>query len=136
MGVKIKEILLTDEIDFKNLKRKVVAVDGPNIIMSFLNFSYRNQIIYNSEYMVNRTRRPISHLYGLLYRVKYYLTKKVLPVFCFDGKVHPYKKKIIKDQLNDFLYAKKMYEKAIKNGDMELVQSIATGKEFLWINTI
>jgi len=136
MGVKIKEILLFDKIDLKNLKRKIVAVDGPNIVMSLLRFSYQNKSPYNAKYLLDRTRRPISHLYGLLYRVKYYLTKKILPIFCFDGKVHPYKRQITKDQLSDFLFVKKMYKEAIKNGNMELAQNIATGKEFLWINTI
>lgn len=136
MGVKIKDILTIHQIELKDLEGSIVAVDGPNVVMSLLSFSYKKSSYFNSKYMIDRTRRIISHLYGLLYRINFYYSKKILPIFCFDGCVHPYKRLITKDKLHDFQYIKQKYKEAIENHNYQLAQQIATGKEFLWINTI
>lgn len=136
MGVKIRDIITSHSISLDELKGSVIAVDGPNIVMQLVSYSYKNQGHFNSHYMLDRTRRVISHLYGLLYRINFYYSKKIFPIFCFDGRVHRLKRKITKNQLHDFLYVKDQYEEAVKNYDWELAQAIATGKEFMWINTI
>jgi flap endonuclease-1 len=68
--------------------------------------------------------------------VNFYYSKKILPIFCFDGRDSELKRKITKDQLNDFRYALKRYKEAIKSNNRELAFQIATNKEFLWPNII
>lgn len=136
MGIKIKDILITHQIDVKDLAGKIIAVDGPNIILQLLKYSHNKQGFFESNYMLDGTRRIISHLYGLLYRISFYYSKKMFPIFCFDGKIHPYKRLITKDQLHDFQYTRQRYFEAINAHNIEQAQQIATGKEFMWINTI
>lgn len=136
MGVKIKDIVLRKEIEHSDLEGSVIAVDAPNLIMQVLNFSYIRKGPFESNYMLDQTRRPISHLYGLLYRVSFFYMKKMLPIFCFDGRVHPYKRKITRDELRNFLHHKKLYEDAIEKKEFDKAQSIATGRDFMWVNTI
>ncbi|MFX1427211.1 MAG: hypothetical protein ACFFBE_12225, partial [Promethearchaeota archaeon] len=86
--------------------------------------------------ILDRTQRPISHLYGLLYRVNFYYTKKIFPIFCFDGRDSDLKKIITKDKLKDFRFTRMWYEEAIKNGDRVAAKQIALSKEYLWQNII
>ena len=136
MGLKIKDVVIARSIDVKELAGKIIAIDGPNTVMQFLKYKYKNKEYYDSEYIIDRTRRVISHLYGLLYRMKFFYAKKMLPIVCFDGRVHPFKRRITKNQLHDFLYVKKQYETAIEEKNFDKAQAIATGKEFMWINAI
>ena len=136
MGVKLQQIITTKKIDFQRLAGKIIAVDAPNIIFSLFNFARKNtENAYNSL-ILDRTQRPISHLYGLLYRINFYYTKKIFPVFCFDGKVSELKRIITKDQLKDFLFTQDWYKQAIENGNKELARKIALSKEYLWQNII
>ncbi|MFX1490171.1 MAG: hypothetical protein ACFFBI_13545, partial [Promethearchaeota archaeon] len=88
------------------------------------------------DLILDRTQRPISHLYGILYRVNFYYTKKIFPIFCFDGRDSELKKLITKDQLKDFLFTKRWYEELMRNGDKNLARQIALSKEYLWQNII
>ena len=134
MGVKLKDLVIAKNCDLAKLKGKVIAIDAPNIIMNLLGFSYKNNP--NESLMTDRTQRAISHLYGLLYRVIFYYSKRIYPIFCFDGRVSPLKRLITKDQLNDFLVVKKWYRQAIEEGNKARARQIALGKEFFWRNTI
>ena len=136
MGVKLQSILIQKNIEYQELAGKIIAVDAPNIIMSLFNFARKNPDGTHASLILDRTQRPISHLYGLLYRINHYYSKKILPIFCFDGKVSEFKKVITKDQLKDFNFTQKWYEIAIKGGNKELAQKIALSKEYLWQNTI
>lgn len=64
--------------------------------------------------ILDRTQRLISHLYGLLYRINFFYSKKIFPVYCFDGKISALKRVITKNQLKDFLFTQKWYYEAIK----------------------
>jgi len=136
MGVKLQQIINAKKVDFQRLAGKIIAVDAPNIIFSLFNFARKNtEDTYNSL-ILDRTQRPISHLYGLLYRINFYYNKKIFPVFCFDGKVSELKRIITKDQLKDFLFTQNWYKQAIENGNKELARQIALSKEYLWQNII
>jgi len=86
--------------------------------------------------MTDRTQRAISHLYGILFRLNFYYSKNLFPIFCFDGRDSELKRVITKDQLNDFLVTKKRYELAIKSKKIDLARKIAMSKEFLWPNIL
>ncbi|KKK83422.1 hypothetical protein LCGC14_2793550, partial [marine sediment metagenome] len=85
---------------------------------------------------LDRTQRPISHLYNLLYRVNFFYSKKIFPIFVFDGKVSELKRVITKDQLKDFLFTKKWYEGSMKQGSRGLAREIALSKEYMWQNIL
>ncbi len=132
MGVKITELLKYQDITFSDLEGKIIAVDASNILLSFLNFSPKN----TDNIFIDKTQRVINHLYGLLYRIHFFYSIKVLPLFCFDGKISELKRIITKDQLNDYLFTKKMYRNAMKREDYASARQIAMSKEFLWSNVI
>ncbi|MHA2392564.1 MAG: hypothetical protein ACXAEX_11530 [Promethearchaeota archaeon] len=136
MGVKLQEIIIRTPIDYQKLVGKIIAVDAPNIIMALFNFARKNPDGSNADIILDRTQRPISHLYGLLYRVIFYYSKKFFPVFCFDGRDSDLKKNITKDQLKDFYFTQKWYEAAISRGDRNAARKIALSKEYLWQNII
>lgn len=136
MGVKLKTIIQRQKIDFSELKGRIMAIDAPNIIMSFLNFAHKNTTIYETDLFLDRTQRVISHLYGILYRVKFLYSKNILPIFCFDGKVSHLKRNITKNQLNDFRFAQKRYNQAMEKNDKKLARKIALSKEYMWLNVI
>ncbi len=122
-------------MDIAKLQGKILAIDAPNVIFSLLNFSFKEKNPSN-QLFCDRTQRAISHLYGLLYRVDFYYSKKIYPIFCFDGRDSDLKRIITKNKLNDFRYAKKMYEQAISNNNLVRAREIALGKEFMWSNVI
>ena len=104
--------------------------------MSLFNFARKNPDGSYAGLILDRTQRPISHLYGLLYRTNFYYSKKIFPIFCFDGKVSELKKIITKDQLKDFLFTQRWYEEAMRDGKRNLARQIAMSNEYLWHNII
>ena len=136
MGVKLQNIIVRKKIDYPELKGKVIAIDAPNIVMGLFNFTRKNPDGTQATLILDRTQRPISHLYGLLYRVNFYYSKKIFPIFCFDGRVSELKKVITKDQLKEFLFTQKWYAQAMKNGNKTLARQIALSKEYMWQNII
>ncbi len=136
MGVKLKELIVKNKIDFKQLEGKIIAVDAPNIIFSLFSFSYKNHKFDFGNLMTDRTQRVISHLYGLLYRINFFYSKKVFPIFCFDGRESELKRLITKDLLNDYAWTDKYYKTAMERGDIPLAKKIALSKDYLWPNII
>lgn len=136
MGVKLHGLIIRNPLDFSNVAGTILAIDAPNIIMGLFNFARKNPDGTYAGLILDRTQRPISHLYGLLYRINFYYSKKIFPLFCFDGKVSKLKKLITKDQLNDFLFTQRWYKSAMNSGNKELAKTIALSKEYLWQNII
>ncbi|NHJ19626.1 MAG: hypothetical protein EAX91_01695, partial [Candidatus Lokiarchaeota archaeon] len=136
MGVKLQDIIIRNKVEIAKLAGKVIAVDAPNIIMGLFNFARKNPDESYADLILDRTQRPISHLYGILYRINFYYSKKIFPIFCFDGLDSELKKIKTKDRLNDFRFTQKLYESAYKSGDKQLVRQIAMSKEYLWPNLI
>ncbi|UCC19016.1 MAG: hypothetical protein JSV62_13050 [Promethearchaeota archaeon] len=136
MGVKLQNIIIRKKIDYQELAGKIIAIDAPNIIVSLFNFTRKNPDGTYARLILDRTQRPISHLYGLLYRINFYYSRKIFPIFCFDGKVSELKKVITKDQLKDFIFIERWYNQAIANKNKELARQIALSKEYMWQNII
>lgn len=136
MGVKLKQLIQGESVDISKLEGKIITIDAPNIIMSLFNFAYKNKRYDYSNFMIDRTQRAISHLYGLLFRINFFYSKRIFPIFCFDGRVSELKRVITKDMLNDFRVTKNWYEDAINSNDKERARQIALNREFLWPNII
>ena len=136
MGVKLQELVSKKIVSFPELAGNIIAIDAPNIIMSLFNFARKNSDGTNADLILDRTQRAISHLYGLLYRLNFYYSKKMFPIFCFDGRVSELKRIITKDQLNDFRFVQKWYREAIESGNRSTAKEIALSKEYMWQNII
>ena len=134
MGVKIKELITKTTISFDLLKGKIIAIDAPNIIFQFFGFVLDRE--NSSNLFIDRTQKPINHLYGLLYRVNFLYSKKILPIFCFDGKVNEFKRLITKNELHDYLTVKKWYKTALTQGNKKKARNIALSRDFFWYNII
>lgn len=136
MGVKLQKIINREVLGYPQLVGKIIAVDAPNIIMALFNFVRKNPDGSPASLILDRTQRPISHLYGLLYRTNFFYSKKIFPIYCFDGRDSELKRHITKDQLKDFRFTQKWYTSAIKSGDRKAAKQIALSKEYLWQNVI
>jgi len=136
MGVKLQSIILKEKLEHERLAGKIIAVDAPNIIMGLFNFTINSPDKNSNSLILDRTQRPISHLYGLLYRINFYYSKKIFVVFCFDGKDSELKKVITKNQLKDFIFTEKWYNAVIKSGKKRKAREIALSKEYMWLNII
>ena len=136
MGVKLKELIVRNKIEFSELAGKILAIDAPNVIMSLFNFARKNPDGSRAGLILDRTQRSISHLYGLLYRINYYYSKKIFPIFCFDGLDSELKKLKTKDRLNDFIFTQNLYRSMLRSGNRESAKKIAMSREYLWPNII
>jgi len=136
MGVKLKDLVVREPIEFSKLAGKIIAVDAPNIIMSLFNFARKNPDGSRAGLILDRTQRPISHLYGLLYRTNFFYSKKIFPIFCFDGLDSDLKKLKTKDRLNDFLFTEKLYKTLLQSGNKQNARQIAMSREYMWPNII
>jgi len=136
MGVKLKDLIVKEKIDFSKLSGKIIVIDAPNIISGLLNFVRKNASNSKEGLIIDHTMRPISHLYGILYRINFYYQKRIFPIFCFDGRDSELKRIITKDVLNDFRQTYKWYKEAISRGDKESAKQIVMSREFFWQNII
>jgi flap endonuclease-1 len=136
MGVKLKDLVSRKPIDLKELAGRVVAIDAPNIIMGLFNFARKNPDGTHAGLLLDKTQRPIAHLFGLLYRMNFYFSKKIFPIFVFDGRDSDLKRLITKDKLNDFRFTDKWYRQALASGDKTLARKIALSREYMWQNIL
>ncbi len=136
MGIKIKEFVNKEEIELSELAGKVIAVDAPNIIFSLFSFNYGKSGHFMDNIFVDSTSRAITHLSQLLYRVKFYYTKKILPIFCFDGRESYLKGRVNKNIIKNYSLSKERYERAFSIGKREIAKNIALSRNFFWLNTM
>jgi flap endonuclease-1 len=136
MGVKLQEIIIRKQVDIRDLAGKVVAVDAPNIIMSLFTFSFKPTTHAYNQILIDKTQRPIAHLFGLLYRINFFYSRHIFPIFCFDGRDSELKRVITKDQLNDFRFTERLYKEAMQREDLNGGRRIALSREYMWHNII
>lgn len=134
MGIKLKDLIHSEPINASELAGAVIAIDAPNIITSLFSFS-RKQMDHD-KFFFDSTQRPISHLYGLLYRMNFYYSKRILPIFCFDGVDSELKRFHTTDKLHDFRFYEKWRKQALENGDWQKARNIGLNKNYLWPNII
>jgi len=134
MGIKLKDLVQSEPINASELAGAVIAIDAPNIITNLFSFSHKQ--MDHSKFFFDSTQRPISHLYGLLYRVKFYYSKMILPIFCFDGVDSELKQIHTTDKLHDFRFYEKWRRQALESGDWQKARSISLNKNYLWSNII
>lgn len=134
MGIKIKQLIEETKRSIREFEGKIVALDGPNIVFRLFSFTYTRANRWETI-LTDRTQRAISHLYGLLYRVKYLYQKKILPIVCFDGLESELKGRY-RVSYERFCREKEAYHDALEAGKLTKAKQIALGSSFFWKNTL
>ncbi|MFX1296625.1 MAG: flap structure-specific endonuclease, partial [Promethearchaeota archaeon] len=115
MGVKIKNILDMETINFSELKGKYIAIDAANALYQFLSIIQPNTGLP----LMDSQKRITSHLVGLFNRTINFVEKEIRPIYVFDGKPPVFKKETIEERRVARESAYKEWQIAIERGDME-----------------
>lgn len=82
MGTDLTSIIEAEEISFKQLLSKKIAVDALNTIYQFLSIIRQR----DGTPLKDSKGRTTSHLSGLYYRTTKWLSKGLKPIFVYDGQ--------------------------------------------------
>ncbi len=121
MGVKFKDIMSTEEIQFNDLDGKVVAIDAANVIYQFLS-SIRQ---YDGTPLKDQNGRITSHFSGILYRTSSLVEKGIKPVYVFDGKSSALKKETQEKRKEIRKESEKKWKEALVDGRVEDARKFA-----------
>ncbi|PIN77553.1 flap endonuclease-1 [Candidatus Woesearchaeota archaeon CG10_big_fil_rev_8_21_14_0_10_34_12] len=115
MGLQISDIVTRKQIEFSELRGKVLAVDAFNVIYQFLS-TIRQP---DGTPLMDSKKRVTSHLSGLFYRNIALLQEGIKLVYVFDGIPPEQKIKThrIRQEIRDG--AREKYEDAKEKGDEE-----------------
>jgi flap endonuclease-1 len=118
MGLNIREIIPRREIDFSELKEKVVCVDAFNSLYQFLS-SIRQ---YDGTPLMDSKKRITSHLSGIFYRNIALLSEGIKLIYVFDGFAPGLKGKTHENRKNVRDLAKEKYDIAKQEEDFEAMK--------------
>jgi len=113
MGVQISEIIPRKEIEIKDLKDKVIAIDAFNTLYQFLT-TIRQP---DGTSLMDKEGRITSHLSGLFYRNINLLQEGLKPVYVFDGESPELKQAEIERRKEAKRMAEQKYETAKSSED-------------------
>lgn len=121
MGVKIKDIIEPEKINFKDIENRTVAIDAFNTLYQFLS-SIRQR---DGTPLLDNEGNITSHLSGLLYRNASIIEKGVKPIYVFDG-VAPKEKADTQSERRQIRKESELkWEEALKEGDEETARKYA-----------
>ena len=121
MGVKIKDIIEPEKINFKDIENRTVAIDAFNTLYQFLS-SIRQR---DGTPLLDNEGNVTSHLSGLLYRNASIIEKGVKPIYVFDG-VAPKEKADTQSERRQIRKESELkWEEALKEGDEETARKYA-----------
>jgi flap endonuclease-1 len=118
MGLNIREIIPRREIDFSELKEKIVCVDAFNSLYQFLS-SIRQ---YDGTPLMDSKKRITSHLSGIFYRNIALLSEGIKLIYVFDGFAPGLKGKTHENRRDIRDLAKEKYEIAKQEEDFEAMR--------------
>lgn len=114
MGLKIRQIIIKKNIsDINFLYGKKIACDMSNILYQFLTAIRSN----NGDFLKNDNDQIISHLYGLFFRVCFFIRNGALPVFIFDGNPPLFKLKTLNNRMNQKKKSEYLMKISLLNGN-------------------
>ena len=82
MGVKLKDIIEPEKINFNDLEGRSVSIDAFNTLYQFLS-TIRQR---DGQPLCDEHGNITSHLSGILYRNSSMVEKGIKPIYVFDGK--------------------------------------------------
>ncbi len=125
MGVSLGKLVAAKEIELKSLAGKSIAIDAFNTIFQFLSI-IRDRT--TGEPLKDSKGRVTSHLSGILYRISSLLELGIKPVFVFDGKPPPFKRKTIEERERIKQEAEKKMKEAMERGEEVMKYAQATSR--------
>jgi len=114
MGVNLKGIMPSREIELTDLTGKKVAIDAYNILYQFLSI-IRDRV--TGEPLKDRQGNITSHLSGVLYRTSSLMEVGIKPTYVFDGEPPEFKIKTVEARKEMREEAKRKWEEAVKRGE-------------------
>lgn len=121
MGIQIADIIPRKEIELKDMKGKIIAVDAFNTLYQFLT-TIRQA---DGTPLMDSKGRVTSHLSGIFYRNINLLQEGIKLVYVFDGKPPELKLKEIIKRKEQKDIAREKLEKAKEEGDTESMHKYA-----------
>ncbi|MBN1376874.1 flap endonuclease-1 [Candidatus Woesearchaeota archaeon] len=122
MGSRITELMETTALNLESLRDKVLVVDTFNQIYMFLT-TIRQR---DGSLLMDSHNNITSHLSGLFNRFTKLMENDIKFVFVFDGKAPELKNKEREHRKEIKIDAKKKYEEAKKEKDMERMKKYAS----------
>jgi flap endonuclease-1 len=123
MGVDLGDIFEKKEIEFPDLKGKIIAIDAFNTIYQFLSIIRQR----DGTPLKDTHGEVTSHLSGFLYRTTNLIEEGIKPIFVFDGTPPVLKNKTIEERKKIRIVAQEKYEEAKARGDDEAASSRLKG---------
>jgi len=124
MGVKIGDIIPEEAVEkttLKGLAGRVIALDTYNILYQFL-ATIRGA---DGRPLMDSKGRITSHLNGLFFRTINFLEAGIKPVYVFDGRPPEVKRQTIEKRMEAREEARRLYEKALQEGEIEEARKYA-----------
>ncbi len=121
MGVKLKDIIEPESINFKDLEGRTVSIDAFNTLFQFLS-TIRQR---DGRPLTDENGNITSHLSGILYRNSSMVEKGIKPIYIFDGKAPELKSETQAKRREVRDEAEKIYKDALAKGDTEKARKFA-----------
>ncbi|RBQ22419.1 Flap endonuclease 1 [Candidatus Methanobinarius endosymbioticus] len=121
MGVKFKDIVNPEIINFKDLDGRIIAIDAANSLYQFL--SSIRQV--DGTPLMDSDGNITSHLSGILYRTANIIEKGIKPIYIFDGEPSEFKENTINERREVRQDAEKKWKKALEEGDDKTAMKFA-----------
>ena len=121
MGIKLKDIVEPEKINFRDLEGKVIAIDAFNTIYQFLS-GIRQR---DGRPLVDNDGNITSHLSGILYRNSSIIEKGIKPIYVFDGTSSSYKANTVVQRQEIRKESEEKYKEALEKGDSETARKYA-----------
>ena len=121
MGVKLKDIIEPEYIDFKDLEGRTVSIDAFNTLYQFLS-TIRQR---DGRPLTDENGNVTSHLSGILYRNSSMIEKGIKPIYIFDGQAPELKSETQAKRREIREESEKIYKEALAEGDTEKARKYA-----------
>ncbi|HEX7628306.1 MAG TPA: flap endonuclease-1 [Candidatus Methanoperedens sp.] len=113
MGVDLGDLFERKEIEFSDLKGKVIAIDAYNTLYQFLSIIRQR----DGTPLIDSHGEVTSHLSGFLYRTTNLIEEGIKPVFVFDGTPPEFKNKTIEERKKIRANAQEKWDEAKARGE-------------------
>ena len=121
MGLNFKELVVKKEVEIKDLKDKILAIDSMNLLYQFLT-TIRS---YDGTVLTDSKGRVTSHLIGLFNRTTTLMEHGLKLAFVFDGKAPEIKQKTWEKRTQVKKQAALQLKQAEEEGDTASMKKFA-----------
>jgi flap endonuclease-1 len=122
MGVKLGDIVESEEIGWAELKGKTIAIDAMNTLYQFLSIIRQP----DGTPLMDPNGKITSHLTGLFYRTIRIYENGIKPCYVFDGVAHALKGRELSDRKERKQKAEEKWKDAKDRGDLEEAKKYAS----------